>query len=103
MSIIYGRKHGNGYHDNVYQKITVKHSKAFNNLIDYEFEQLEKHGNIIYEKNSNPSWIKRVCIVCPTSYKDGKKEYMEKQDNGTFKCVKCGLIKIPKGVDYKDE
>lgn len=94
-----GRKHGNGYHDSVTQKITVKLSKGFYDLIEYEMEQLERNGNVIYERDYNSDSIARVCLRCPTSYKNGHIEYMEKQGE-IFVCTRCGLIKVPKGVDY---
>ena len=36
MLIQVGKKHGNGYHGNVTQNITVKHSKGLYDLIEYE-------------------------------------------------------------------
>ena len=41
------RRHGNGNHGNVYQRITVKPSQTFFDLLNYELDQLEKNGNII--------------------------------------------------------
>jgi len=98
MSILVGRKHGNGYHDSVYCKITVNHSQSFRDLLEYEHNQLKEHSGIIYERDYFPSWIKRVCIRCPTTY---PQRYMEKK-GAIFECPECGLIKIPKGVAYKN-
>lgn len=98
MLIQVGRKHGNGYHDSVTQKITVKFSKGLYDLIKYEMEQLERNGNVIYERDYNSDSIARVCLRCPTSYKNGYIEYMEKQGE-IFVCTRCGLIKVPKGVE----
>lgn len=99
MSIKVGRAHGNGYHDSVVRNITVKFSKGFYDLIKYEMEQLERNGNVIYERDYNSDSIARVCLRCPTSYKNGDIEYMEKQGE-IFVCTRCGLIKVPKGVEY---
>jgi hypothetical protein len=100
MSIVYGRRHGNGYHGNVYQKITVKHSERFYDLLEYEINQMERNNGIIYERDFNPSWIARVCIRCSTLY---PREYMELNERGVFECSRCHLIKVPTGVDYKSE
>jgi len=97
MSIIIGRKHGNGYHDNVCCKISVNFSKKVKDLREKERNQLEKHSGVIYEHDYFPSWVKRVCIRCDLTY---PLTYMEKQEN-IFVCSECGLIKVPKGVDYK--
>jgi len=99
MSIKVGRAHGNGYHDSVVRKITVKLSKGFYDLLEYEMNQLEQNGNVIYERDYCASFIKRICIKCPISYKNGKREYMEKQGK-IFACTHCGSIKVPKGVEY---
>lgn len=98
MSIIVGRKHGNGYHDSVYCKINVEFSEKFKDLLDYEQRQLEEHSGIIYKRDYVPSWIERVCVRCPAMYPP---KYMKKQGN-IFVCPECGLIKIPKGVEYKE-
>ena len=100
MSIKVGRAHGNGYHDSVVRKITIKRSKGFNDLIEYELNQLEQNGNVIYEQDYCASFIKRICVQCPISFKDGEREYMEKQGE-FYVCDRCGLIKVPKGVGYK--
>ena len=71
MSIKVGRAHGNGYHDSVVRKITAKRSKGYYDLKEYEMEQLEQHGNIIYERDYNSDSIARVCLGCPTSYHNG--------------------------------
>ena len=99
MSIKVGRAHGNGYHDSVMRKITVKLSKGFYDLLEYEMSQIEQNGNIIYERDYCPSFIKRICVKCPISYKNGKREYMEKQGE-IFVCNHCGSVKVPKGVEY---
>jgi len=99
MSIKFGRAHGNGYHDSVVRKITVKLSKGFYELLEYEMSQLETNGNVIYERDYCQSFIKRICIRCPISFKDGKREYMEKRSE-LFICPQCGLVKVPKGVKY---
>jgi hypothetical protein len=99
MSIKVGRAHGNGYHDSVVRKITAKPSKGFYDLLEYEMSQLEQNGNVIYERDYNSDSIARVCLRCPTSYNNGQIEYMEKQGD-IFVCNHCGLIKVPKGVDY---
>ena len=99
MSIKVGRAHGNGYHDSVVRKITVKHSKGFYDLKKYEMEQLNQYGNIIYERDYNSDSIARVCSRCPTSYNNGHNEYMEKQGE-IFVCIRCGLAKVPKGVKF---
>jgi len=99
MSIKFGRAHGNGYHDSVVRKITVKLSKGFYELLEYEMSQLETNGNVIYERDYCQSFIKRICIRCPISFKDGKREYMEKRGE-LFVCPRCGLVKVPKGVEY---
>ena len=98
MSISVGRKHGNGYHDSVYCKIQVEFSEKFKDLLDYEQHQLEDHSIVIYERDFVPSWIKRMCVRCPATYPS---KYMEKQGN-IFVCPECGLIKIPKGVAYRE-
>lgn len=99
MSIKVGRAHGNGYHDSIYQKITVKFSKGFYDLIKYEMEQLDQNGNVIYERDYISDSIARVCLRCPTRYNNGHIEYMEKQGD-YFVCTRCGLTKVPKGVEY---
>ena len=99
MSIKVGRKHGNGYHDSIYQKITLKFSKEFYDLKKYEMEQLDQNGNVIYERDYNSDSIARVCLRCPTRYNNGQIEYMEKQGE-IFVCIRCGLVKVPKGVEY---
>ncbi len=99
MSIKVGRAHGNGYHDSVVRKITVKHSKRFYDLKEYEIEQLDQNGNIICERDYKSDSIARVCLSCPTSYNNGQIEYMEKRGD-IFECSHCGLIKVPKGVGY---
>ena len=99
MSITFGRKHGNGYHDSIYCKITVRHSQSFRDLLEYEYSQLREHSGVIYERELVPSWIERICIKCPATYPP---KYMEKQCN-IFVCPECGLIKTPKGVAYKEE
>jgi len=99
MSIKFGRAHGNGYHDSVVRKITAKCSKGFYDLIGYEMEQLDKNANVIYERDYNSDSIARVCLRCPMSYINGEVEYMEKQGE-IFTCNRCGLIKVPKGVEY---
>ena len=99
MSISVGRKHGNGYHDSVYCKISVKHSQSFRDLLEYEYNQLRETSGVIYEREFVPSWIERICIKCPVTYPS---KYMEKQGN-IFVCPECGLIKIPKGVEYEEE
>ncbi|MBA7520204.1 hypothetical protein ES705_12297 [subsurface metagenome] len=38
-------------------------------------------------------------VFSPTSYKNGHIEYMEKQGE-IFVCARCGLIKVPKRVEY---
>lgn len=99
MSITVGRKHGNGYHDNVYCKIIVKHSKSFRDLLEYESNQLKEHSGVIYDRDFVPSWIKRVCMQCPVTY---PRKYMKKKGD-IFVCLGCGLIKVPRGVEYKKE
>ena len=99
MSITIGRKHGNGYHDNVYCKITFKHSQRFKDLLEYEYSQLKEHSGVIYERDFVPSRVKRICIRCPVTY---PRKYMEKRGD-IFVCPECGLKKIPKGVEYKGE
>ena len=102
MSIKYGRAHGNGYHDSVVRKITVKLPKAFYERLEFEISQIEQNGNVIYERDYCQSFIKRICIRCPISFKDGKWEYMEERGE-MFECPRCGLIKVPKGVEYGRE
>ena len=99
MSIKVGRAHGNGYHDSVVRKITAKRSKGYYDLIEYEMIQLELNGNVIFERNYNSDSIARVCLRCPTSYYNGQIEYMKKQGE-IFVCTRCGLVKVPKGVEY---
>ncbi|NVM44107.1 MAG: hypothetical protein HWN79_04230 [Candidatus Lokiarchaeota archaeon] len=99
MSIKFGRAHGNGYHDSVVRKITVKLPKASYDRIEYEISQIEQNGDVIHEREYHQSFIKRICIRCPISYKDGKREYMEKRGD-LFVCSHCGLIKVPKGIEY---
>jgi len=99
MSIKVGRAHGNGYHDSVVRKITVKPLNGLVDLIAYELNQLKQHENIIYERDYNSDSIARVCLRCPTSYNNGHIEYMEKQGD-IFTCIHCGLIKVPKSVEY---
>jgi len=91
MSIKVGRAHGNGYHDSVVRKITVKPSKGFNDLLEYELNQLEQNGNLIYERDYCASFIERTCAKCLISFKDGKREYMEKRGE-LFVCPHCGKI-----------
>ncbi|MEE9378068.1 MAG: hypothetical protein V3V33_08535 [Candidatus Lokiarchaeia archaeon] len=98
MSIIVGRKHGNGYHDSVYCRINVEYSEKFKDLLDYEQRQLKEHSGVIYEREFIASWIKRICIKCPLTY---PRKYLEKQGN-IFVCPECGLKKIPKGVAYRE-
>ena len=100
MSIRVGRAHGNGYHDSVVRKMTVKPLKGFDDIFEYELSQLEQNGNIIYERDYCASFIKRICVRCPISFKDGEHEYMEKRGD-VYVCNRCGLIKVPKGVGYK--
>ncbi|MFX1502480.1 MAG: hypothetical protein ACFFDH_16080 [Promethearchaeota archaeon] len=88
MSVKFGRKHGNGYLDNVTQKITIKYSDKLLSLWDYEQEQLEKYGNIIYEREYYASWIERSCPNCLLTH-------MVKGDDGIYKCEKCGIMKVP--------
>ena len=102
MSIKFGRAHGNGYHDSVVRKITVKLSKRFYELLEYEINQLEQNGDVIYERDYCESFIKRICIRCPISFKDGKREYMEWRGE-ILVCSRCGLVKVPKGVEYNCE
>jgi len=99
MSIKVGRAHGNGYHDSVVRKITVKPLNGLVDLVEYELNQLEQHENIIYERDYNSDSIARVCLRCPTSYINGHIEYMEKQGE-IFVCTRCGLAKVPKGVNF---
>jgi len=87
MCIKVGRKHGNRYHGNVYQKITVTPSEKFNDLLAYELDQLEKNGDIIYERDNLPPWIIRTCIRCFMRYMELKE--------GIWECSKCNLKKIP--------
>jgi len=82
------RRHGNGYHGNVYQRITVKPSQTFYNLLDYELDQLEKHGNIIYEREYCSEYIKRTCLNCFMTH-------MELREDGIWECPKCSMKKIP--------
>ena len=102
MSIKVGRAHGNGYHDSVVRKMTVKFSEGFNDLLEYEIIQLEQNGGVIYERDYCTSFIKRICIRCPISFKDGKQEYMEMRGE-IFVCPHCGQIKVPKGVEYSSK
>jgi len=102
MLIKVGRAHGNGYHDSVVRKITVKLSKGFYDLLEYELIQLEQNGNVVYERDYCASFIKRICFRCPISFKDEKREYMEKRGE-LFVCPHCGLVKVPKGVEYSSE
>ena len=102
MSVKVGRAHGNGYHDSVVRKITVKLSKGFYDHLEYELNQLEQNGNVIYEREYCQSFIKRICIRCPISFKDGKREYMAKRGH-LFVCPHCGLVKVPKGVEYNNK
>ena len=86
-----GRRHGNGYHGNVYQRIEVSLSERTKALLDYELDQLQKHGNIIYERDYEPEWIKRSCLKCFMTL-------MERRDDGIWECPKCHMKKIPKDI-----
>lgn len=74
--------------------LEINPSSALEKLIKYEQEQLAQNGNVIHENAFLPIWIFRKCPNCL--------EIMKKVDD-IFRCRKCGLIKVPKGVNYQKE
>lgn len=70
----------------------VNLSEKTKSILQDEQEQLKQNGNIIYEKECIPDWVFRLCPNCFYTYmmKIGE----------IFKCIKCGIIKVPKGINY---
>lgn len=72
----------------------INSSSALNKLIKYEQEQLAKNKNAIYESSFLPGWVHRTCPKCL--------KHMTKL-NDHFKCLSCGIIKVPSGTNYTPE
>lgn len=71
----------------------IKLSETTKKILREEQEQLLKNKNIIFERDFNPDWIVRKCSKCFMTDMD--------QEGELFKCPKCGLIKVPKGIILK--
>ena len=101
MGIKTGRLHGNGYRDTATFKITATHSKEYEDLYEYEQTQIRENLKLsgelrIYERaQDTEKWKTCVNEECGIHYEGNQMYYMDEQEDGTFTCKYCGLVRIP--------